>query len=205
MLPLPDRQTGKACEPSKSNVWRNREALDKTAYYMAIVSLQWKQCLQTYRLQTRTGPVSLTYSTRRECRSVRPDSHCHRGPSYSTTTSPTSLFPLTHSDKPRSDNITFVVTKLQTRLSQDYKWRTLPDAHGPTRVCKWSSDFVFFLFYSLIYPFVPDQSMALWDHAERCRLSNYLYLQHANTTLSNNVSSHCLQSFQFNIHRSVHR
>jgi len=48
----------------------------RTGYYRARVSLQWKQCLQTYRLQTRAGPVSLTYSTRRECRSVRPDSHC---------------------------------------------------------------------------------------------------------------------------------
>ena len=167
MLLLPDGQTGEACEPSKKQrCWRNRRALVRTEYQRASVSLEWKQCLLTYRLQTRAGPVSLTYQKRVPFSQTL---HPACGPSYSTTTSLTLLFSNNHSDKPCSDrwNITFVVTKLQTRLSHDYKWHTLPDALGPTRDCKWSSDFVFFLFYSLIYVLLgPDLSMALWDHAE---------------------------------------
>ena len=100
--------------------------------------MELQQCLLTYRLQTRAGPVSLTYQKRV---SFSQTLHPACGPSYSTTTSLTLLFSHNHSDKPYSDrcNITFVVTKLQTRLSQGYKWRTLPDALGPTSFCKWSS------------------------------------------------------------------
>jgi hypothetical protein len=113
MLFLPEGQTGEAFEPSKEQrCWRNRGALVRTVYWRARLSLEWKQCLLTYRLQTRAGPVSLTYQKRV---SFSQTLHPACGPSYSTMTSLTCYFHMTVL-------ISLAVTSATSlSLSQSYK------------------------------------------------------------------------------------